>query len=68
MAADLPYQALQSMKRLILFLCLPGVAAAADWNFTERLSQTPEMKTHDDAGKFSFLVRKYVPAYQRPTE
>src|SRR5206468_6141024 len=29
---------------------------------------TPEMKTYDQSGKFSGILKKYLPVYKRPTE
>ena len=45
------------MKSFILLLCLSLAADAEDWNFTSRVSQTPEMKTYDQTGKFSRILR-----------
>ena len=45
------------MRKLSLFLCLAGMAAA----------QTPEIKTYYGEGRLANILKRYLPAYEPQT-
>jgi len=45
------------MKNIVLFACLLAIAKA----------QVPEISTYDGNGRFSKLLKRYLPSYQQPT-